>query len=1185
MDIMSNLEKKQEESLKHEQLERVQEEQNYYVHNVDKLMNVQRSEHQKQYNIGGVRENIEKKMPEAYDELKKIQRGEKDNKVRLHHSRGTQLFNQGENVLEFDISGSGYKQFPKMHKSLGGKTQIKKRVGGAKISVKINEIRRLAALDDEQLNKELSKYSQEDPKQIEQRNAILEHIEQFRNGRDLYEETYGKKEQIKDGKEKKYVLSKQKEKSTEDGETITKKRITMAGPLGGSWVGDGLMNAGDYSIENLREYMLSMGQSYLEPIIQHWYQLKRQADQEADNGSREGYDSYMAKIHPVTILLKGHSRGGVAMSHGAMMIKYWLHDKYPEFEKYVKFETIHYDPVAGFLSNWNAKQEADISDKSEADMKKMLEEHKMMPLGDEAESTVVYSLHTQHKVFFAPQILKGTKRMILTPFTHDVGLDIVDTSQEKAHRGAYTDAKSGEVYRNSGINSLDEGVYIADENQVLVKVTSAQQARSILEPILEKVGKLQFRRRNRIYEAIEAWFAAHPVQEQEKESQPEPEQVNAQAEQSANASQLAEARKLIDEQNRECKEKKEAKAVSMQALKDSMEAIGRQLEEIQKKMSQASPEEAQKLGEEIIMLSQAYAEQQEMLAKEQKENNALEKEEKRIQKQYDLLNQEERVIHIMEEFKQIKPEEVVRKSREEQMKFLASLSELGEFLEAAKNVMKSNELHKVTGQLAGDCREVWVSFAEVPALIAKQAYDAGGNEEELVFANKDNFVKTMNGNDMGAIVHALEQYIRYQITDGQMNRKADYYDKLIDNTLKRIAKSPKQSIEFMKQCSKLRIAMSLELEKVAMQMLKDIPTSIPEKKRITLAYFLAEKTRPGQELRGIDALMLTKIRDMDIDEEVIAKGSEEALKEYGENKEEVGKRVDDIYKETTRTSNFSDNLAEKDGVMKLVNEAVKGVYRNNMSDGVLDRYDILSTKIRKEEKAVSDELQKFRDAFRHKTTIRIKGVDERIQNFVVYLQDNNQSWKQKASAASSLYHELERYTQTHKQKFENDQYAKYSMMRFIDKLKDYEAAQKNMGECRKEISQTVKANKNVTEKDYEQFKQSIGMLKESYHEYQKSRWAIGDSDSYKSIGPLLAAYVTECGRTENYLRSAQDRRKKLPEYVQLTNALKNYRKSHEGASSKHGIERLGIVNRMLSRLETNEYWAENYAMKIIHTLV
>lgn len=461
-----------------------------------------------QVKLGEIRENIKKIMPEAYTGLEKIQKGLADSTVTLHHSRGTQLFSQGQNVLEFDLAGSGYQQFHRRHKGVGGKSNAMTVKKGVKVKAKFKDLKKLADLaikDPEAYERELAKLPYKTEKQRALKDTIMWRVAEINEGVNLVDDIYGKQEAVEGFGKLEHVRSKTKAKRLSDNEIVTKKRVTMSGTLsmGGS------RNAGEYSIEKVREYVLSMGQSYLTPIFQQWQNALEKAKYEsfAENGKLDEADmaDFAQKIHPVTIIMKGHSRGGVAMSHGAMMIKYWLSENYPQFESFVKFETTHYDPVAGTGSDSGLNSEVNISDATDEMTKEELKKNKMKALGDSAESTVVYSLHTQYNHNFSPQTVKGAKRIILTADDHYVGLETVDATQRDLHRGAYTDAKTGEVYRGSGINSLEEGLYIADEKNALVKVTDKATAKHLLEKIL-KGAKGQEKRHNRINDVIDAYF-------------------------------------------------------------------------------------------------------------------------------------------------------------------------------------------------------------------------------------------------------------------------------------------------------------------------------------------------------------------------------------------------------------------------------------------------------------------------------------------------------------------------------------------------------------------------------------------------------------------------------------------------------------------------------------------------------
>ena len=220
----------------------------------------------------------------------------------------------------------------------------------------------------------------------------------------------------------------------------------MAGPL----AVQGMFNAGSNSIENLTEYVKEYGVNYIQNRFEKW-------------------KNHTEKPHNITVTLRGHSRGGVAASRGAMKVKYWLNNNdYPEeFRKYVKFEILQQDPVPGLFSRNDVNEEIDYLG-SKTDMKSQKMDKDMMPLGNDAETTVFYSLRTEHNHGFTPQKVKGAKRIILMPSKHCLRLFSPDETakiskdkksapeQVKKVRATYTDAATGEAYKGKGISELPE---------------------------------------------------------------------------------------------------------------------------------------------------------------------------------------------------------------------------------------------------------------------------------------------------------------------------------------------------------------------------------------------------------------------------------------------------------------------------------------------------------------------------------------------------------------------------------------------------------------------------------------------------------------------------------------------------------------------------------------------------------
>jgi len=422
--------------------------------------------------LHSVRAAVEQHMPTAYDAIDNI-RQSADSTVRtrrLHHARGKKLVGDDRGpVLEFDIAGTSYKQFRAAHKGFLGKSVITEdgRELTQQKNIKVSWYNKvLSWLPGIRSRKTIEKKN----KEIDQQNEELEALLQGQ---------YGKSQELKvDGKKK--WLEHVRKKVSDDGQ---RTRITMSGPLGVA-----ASNTGEYSIDRLRSYMLTMGQDYLTPFFTRW------KDGDAP--------------HDINLIIRGHSRGGVAAAEGAMMIKSWVQNKFPEYLPHLKFDLVQYDPVPG-AGSYDKHAHVDHSGKDTSAQNKVDVE----PLGPEAETTVVYSMHTQYIKGFTPQLIKGAKRLILTPFTHGVGLDTMDESQGEKRRIAMTDARTGDAYRGSAISELPPGVYVLDEQHTLIRMDSAAQTAAILNSVV-KDRKSQSHRHDTLLQAVELWFQNAAAQAQ-----------------------------------------------------------------------------------------------------------------------------------------------------------------------------------------------------------------------------------------------------------------------------------------------------------------------------------------------------------------------------------------------------------------------------------------------------------------------------------------------------------------------------------------------------------------------------------------------------------------------------------------------------------------------------------------------
>ncbi|MEG0178737.1 MAG: hypothetical protein RR654_04220, partial [Oscillospiraceae bacterium] len=462
----------------------------YYIqqkYSKESLMQDNRNDHMKAAKLKSFRQTVKEIMPNAYDSIDYIrsQPIEDMRKTKLHHGRAQSYKSpDGPDVLKIDIAGSGYNEFRADHKDFFGLGAIG--IDGERYDVNEKiEDKLKKETNVRWYHKKLSGFLKfirtpeqvtEDNERIRNRNQAI--IKQFSDRKAAYMKRYGESVTMNN---KKYDKVKKVK-----GNTGT--RYTMAGP--------GALNVGDYSIENLREHVLFVSSEYLTGVFSKW-------TSEAD-------------CKDVHIILKGHSRGAVGAVEGAMRIKAWVHDEYPDYEKYVKFDLTQYDPVPGFMSDKGLKAKVNLAGNDEIteDGKKMRE------LGGSVESTVIYSLHANesfpYRNFFDPQAVMGAGRIIITPFNHSAGLDTVDFSKtgkngertDNALRKGYTDAQTGDVFTGSSINAMAEGVYVMDEQNALVRFENIEQVSSFITTATKDANKQKARYKT-ILRMAENWFNAN----------------------------------------------------------------------------------------------------------------------------------------------------------------------------------------------------------------------------------------------------------------------------------------------------------------------------------------------------------------------------------------------------------------------------------------------------------------------------------------------------------------------------------------------------------------------------------------------------------------------------------------------------------------------------------------------------
>lgn len=410
-------------------------------------------------------DKLGQKHYDAFDKLMIKKEGDEPTEnLTLHHSAGSKYTLNGEDVIEFNMAGSGFRYWRKDYKGMVG-WEDKDEYYGRDIKVSwynkllfwLPKIKSKAQI--EQMNADRHA-----------RNAQIEKL----HGKLVTEKVAGK------------TLHHLRKKESVNELGATKTRFTLRGPNS--------INTGKYNEDNLEEYMLALGQSTLETKFAKWKDLG---------------DDELANEKPINIIIQGHSRGAVASGLGAMRIKRWIFDNYPRFLGKVHFEVIQYDPVAGAWDNYGNNEMIDHTNYALKE-----KDSRYMALGEEANTTVFYSMHSNHSVAFTPQIVKNAKRLILSMADHSVNLNEADQSQKgKTTRQTYLAQKDGKIqaFRGTGISDLDKGIYMADDHYNLIRINSLEEFDAIAKPLL-KGTVMQSSRHKAVRRAVKAWFEGNGQQ-------------------------------------------------------------------------------------------------------------------------------------------------------------------------------------------------------------------------------------------------------------------------------------------------------------------------------------------------------------------------------------------------------------------------------------------------------------------------------------------------------------------------------------------------------------------------------------------------------------------------------------------------------------------------------------------------
>jgi len=389
--------------------------------------------------------------------------------TKIHHAKGTADQKEGAHVLEFFCAGSGNDQWVKMYKNFTGYNEKRKFV---KENPELQDLTTLSKI----------KYIEERGENPDQENIESEIAREY--GNPLY---INKNKQLKafPGDDTRILTGvRKKEIPSEYGSTKT--RFNFSGPMRMG----GLSNAGDYSIENLQEYMYQLADDWLGNLQN---ELKIHPDEK-----------------PINIYFRGHSRGAVAANEASAMINYLIQDKYPMLADKVQIKALLYDPVPG-TGSYEKHKSVDHSDvEFELNCGKTAKGLTSKGSNPENDNAVIYSIQSNYSVNFSPQTVLNTKKVILTGQSHCMGLYDIDNG----HKRGYINAENKHEYRGSGIHDLDDGLYLLDEKNTAYKMHNRQESLSFLKNVYnDKAVKSRGAQKNRhktMFDVVNTYFDAHP---------------------------------------------------------------------------------------------------------------------------------------------------------------------------------------------------------------------------------------------------------------------------------------------------------------------------------------------------------------------------------------------------------------------------------------------------------------------------------------------------------------------------------------------------------------------------------------------------------------------------------------------------------------------------------------------------
>lgn len=430
-------------------------EKTYQLSEVTFEEDLQVSKDQRKSGLGGIaiRKAILAADPNAYAAYQALMQSSQDGEankkteIPLNSSLGTEQAETGR-VITFNVAGSGFKQPLRYEKDLASKNNIwLDSSDGERTHIKEGE------------EGKTYQYTWQDGTKT---TMTAEAVKAFTDMQ--MDATFGEGGVL--GKE--HIRRK-------DSEDQKKTKYNIAGPLAGG----GSFNVGDYSIDNTRENIEKLGAQHFDALLQD--------------------KAFMESGEQIYLNFSGHSRGGVGAMEGACKLKGLLKEKYPQLAGRVHFTGVLYDPVPGPKNRVTSNVNHVINLREQtAEMKA---EH-MEAFDENDHVTVVYSMGCNHDVIdFSPMKVLGADTVILTGHDHKEGLKDVEMQDDGRHRKAYVNAENGQAYRASGLGKMPKGVFISDENNVMVRAKNMDVVEQVIDSVYTRSDKATNRRIRRITEA------------------------------------------------------------------------------------------------------------------------------------------------------------------------------------------------------------------------------------------------------------------------------------------------------------------------------------------------------------------------------------------------------------------------------------------------------------------------------------------------------------------------------------------------------------------------------------------------------------------------------------------------------------------------------------------------------------